>query len=88
VHKLTADKTYKNKVIDGMMAPGGVASGHSPEWDEGGNPLSKTDDEKFIESQKKRSLGSRALMNYRRWTRIESEGVIYAGQIHCKTWGI
>jgi hypothetical protein len=57
VHKLTAEKTYKNKVTDGMMIPGGIASGYSPEWDEDGNPLIKSDDEKFIESKKKKKLG-------------------------------
>lgn len=57
MQKLITDKTYKNKVTDGMMAPMGIASGFTPEWDEDGNPLSKSDDEKFIESQKKNKLG-------------------------------
>jgi hypothetical protein len=56
LQKITEDKAYENGLTPEGMAPVISVSGFTPEWDEDGNPLSKSDDGKFIKSQKKMKM--------------------------------
>lgn len=57
MQKITEDKAYEDRFTpDQMMAPVISVSGYTQDWDEDGNPLSKSEDGKFIKSQKRNKM--------------------------------